>query len=465
MKRPQLLFTFIQLPVDFLMIVVAFLLAYKIRLLNILAPDVIYVMPFMDYLNLIIWVAIAWVVVFALMGMYSTNSNLNLSQSFSKIFIAVSVSLALFIVILFGFKEQFFSRLIAAYAWALIIILVFLGRFIISVIKKWLLKVGLIKEKVVLIGDKSVAKKLQHFFVKQFNKVSVINKAELENGIAKVISKSNTDQVIVTIDLPTNLSLELINFCELNGIRFQYLPNLVELYSANAGTNTIHGYPFIELKPTPLDGWGRILKRSSDFISSALALIILSPVMIIIAILVKIDSPGVSLFVQERPGQFGKTFKFYKFRSMYTHLSTGQNYGGAKAEAYREHLKKTKDEGAGLLFKIKNDPRVTKIGQFLRKTSLDELPQLFNVLNGEMSLVGPRPPLMDEVANYDKKLYRRLLVKPGMTGMWQISGRNDTSFEEYLKLDMYYIEHWTPWLDLQIIIKTVWVATIGRGAY
>lgn len=465
MKRPQLLFTFIQLPIDFLMIVAAFLLAYQIRLLNIFAPDVIYVMPFTDYLNLVILISLAWVIIFALMGMYSLNSSLSLSRIFNKIFIAISVSLALFIIILFGFKEQFFSRLITAYAWFLAIALVFMGRVIISVIKKWLLKLGLIKERVVLIGDKYIAKKLQHFYIKQFNKVSVISKQDLEKGIGQIISRFDTDQVIVTIDLPTDYNLKLINFCELNGIRFQYLPNLVELYSANAITNTIHGYPFIELRPTPLDGWGRILKRTGDFILATLALIILSPVMLIIAVLIRFDSPGVSLFVQERPGQFGKKFKFYKFRSMYTHLSTGEDYGGNKAEAYREHLKKTKNEGAGLLFKVKNDPRATKIGRFLRKTSLDELPQLFNVLNGDMSLVGPRPPLIDEVANYDQKIYRRLLVKPGMTGMWQISGRNDTSFEEYLKLDMYYIEHWTPWLDLQIIIKTIWVAIMGKGAY
>lgn len=465
MKRPQLLFTFIQLPIDFLMIVAAFLLAYKIRLLNFLAPDVIYVMPFTDYLNLVILISIAWVVVFALTGMYSLNSSLSFGRIFSKIFVAVSVSLAIFIVILFGFKEQFFSRLITAYAWALAIMLVFMGRIIISIIKKWLLKLGLIKEKIVLIGDKYIAQKLQHFFVKQFNKVSLVNRQTLENGIAQIISRYDTDQVIVTIDLPINLNLKLINFCELNGIRFQYLPNLVELYSANAVTSTIHGYPFIELRPTPLDGWGRILKRTGDFILAGGSLIIFSPIMIMIAILIKFDSPGLALFAQERPGQFGKKFKFYKFRSMYTHLSTGKDYGGNKAEAYREHLKKTKNEGAGLLFKVKNDPRVTKIGKFLRKTSLDELPQLFNVLNGEMSLVGPRPPLIDEVANYDQKIYRRLLVKPGMTGMWQISGRNETSFEEYLKLDMYYIEHWTPWLDLQIIIKTIWVAIMGKGAY
>ena len=465
MKKSQLLFTFIQLPIDFLMIVASFLLAYKIRLLNFLAPDVIYVMPFTDYLSLVILISIAWVMVFALTGMYSLNSSLSLSHIFNKIFIAVSVSLALFIVILFGFKEQFFSRLITAYAWVLAIILVFIGRLIISVIKKWLLKSGLIKENIVLIGNRHIAQELQRFFIKQFNKVSLVNKQDLENGIAQAISRFNTDQVIVTIDLPIDFNLKLINFCELNGIRFQYLPNLVELYSANAITNTIRGYPFIELRPTPLDGWGRILKRAFDFILAALSLIILAPIMIIIAVLIKFDSPGLSLFVQERPGQFGKGFKFYKFRSMYTHLSTGKDYGGSKAEAFREHLKKTKNEGAGLLFKVKNDPRVTKIGQFLRKTSLDELPQLFNVLNGEMSLVGPRPPLIDEVANYDQKIYRRLLVKPGMTGLWQISGRNDTSFEEYLKLDMYYIEHWTPWLDLQIIIKTIWVAIMGKGAY
>jgi len=464
MKRFQLLFTFLQLPIDFLMITGAFLLAYQLRLSNFLAPEVIYIMPFNEYLNLTLLIALIWVVIFSFVGMYKLGTEPNFGLVFARTFVAVSVSLAIFIVVLFGAKEQFFSRLIAAYGWGLSIILVVFGRLLISLLKRWFLQSGVIKETVVIIGNNRVAQELKDFYDRKSIKVLVINKSDFENK-TQIISKSKTDQVILTIDLPKDKNLELINFCELNNIKFQYLPSLVELYSANAVNNTIRGYPFIELRATPLEGWGRIFKRAFDFIFSVLALIILFPVMVILGVLIRLDSSGPILFVQDRPGQFGKKFKFFKFRTMFTHLCTGKEYGGKKAEEFRERLKQTQNEGAGLLFKVKDDPRVTKFGKFLRKTSLDELPQLLNVLNGEMSLVGPRPPLPDEVDKYDKKIFRRLLVKPGMTGLWQVSGRNDTSFDEYLKLDMYYIEHWSPWLDLQIILKTIVIAIIGKGAY
>ena len=187
--------------------------------------------------------------------------------------------------------------------------------------------------------------------------------------------------------------------------------------------------------------------------------------MIIIAILIKLNSTGPALYIQNRPGQFGKEFNFYKFRSMYTHLSTGEQYGGREAENLLDQLRQHSNEATGPLFKMKNDPRVTKIGKWLRKTSLDELPQLFNVLDGDMSIVGPRPPLVNEYVQYSKEQNRRMLVKPGLTGLWQVSGRSDSVFDEYIKLDLYYIEHWSLWLDIQIILKTIWAVITHKGAY
>lgn len=466
MRKFQLLFTFFKVPIDFAMTVMAFLLAYQLRLQNVLAPEVIYVMPLPDYFHLVILVSIFWVIVFALTGMYSSRSDDSLWLIFNRVFVAVSVSLAIFIIVLFGFKETFFSRLIAAYAWAISIVLICFGRVMLIYIKKLLAKWKIASEQIVIIGNNKVANELSVFYQEKMSQVFMIDPKMINNShLSKLINRNRTDQIILTSELPLGFNLDLINFCETNGIKFRYLPNLVELYSANASIGTVRGYPLIELRPTPLDGWGRIVKRLFDFMFSALALIILSPVMILVAILVRLDSLGPALFVQKRPGQFGHTFNFYKFRSMYTHLSTGGQYGGHQAEKFREQLKATHNEASGPMFKMKNDPRITKFGRFIRKTSLDELPQLFNVFNGEMSLVGPRPPLLDEVAQYNKKQFKRLLVKPGMTGMWQVSGRSDTSFEEYLRLDMYYIEHWSLWLDIQIILKTVWMVIAGKGAY
>jgi len=466
MRKFQLLFTFLKVPIDFLMTASAFLLAYQLRLQNVIAPEVIYVMPLADYFHLVILISIFWVIVFAFTGMYNSRSNDNFWLIFNQVFTAVSVSLAIFIIVLFGFKEAFFSRLIAAYAWAMAIVLIYFGRVFLIYTKKLLAKWKIVSEQIVIIGDNQIADELNVFYQEKLAQVSMVNPKIINSShLSQLINKDRTDQIILTSELPFSLNLDLINFCETNDIKFKYLPSLVELYSANTSIDVVRGYPLIELKPTPLDGWGKIVKRLFDFIFSTIALIILSPIMILVAILICLDSPGPALFVQNRPGQFGRTFNFYKFRSMHTHLSTGGQYGGHQAEEFRKQLKATHNEASGPMFKMKNDPRITKFGKFIRKTSLDELPQLFNVLNGEMSLVGPRPPLLDEVVQYDKKQFRRLLVKPGMTGMWQVSGRSDTSFEEYLRSDMYYIEHWSLWLDIQIIFKTVWAVITSKGSY
>jgi exopolysaccharide biosynthesis polyprenyl glycosylphosphotransferase len=182
-------------------------------------------------------------------------------------------------------------------------------------------------------------------------------------------------------------------------------------------------------------------------------LILFSPLMLLIALAVRLSSPGPVLFRQERVGKGGRRFTLYKFRSMYQ-----------DAEERKAELQATYQLGA-LLFKIKDDPRITRVGRFLRRTSLDELPQFFNVLLGEMSVVGPRPPVPAEVLAYDDWHYERLLVTPGLTGLWQVSGRSDLTFDEMVKLDLYYAEHWSPWLDIKLMLRTIPAVILARGAY
>jgi len=448
------------------MVLLAFSLAYWAREAAWFSPQPGYMMPFSGYLNLTLAVAIAWLAIFAFTGMYSLGSYYTPLQIWNRTFVGVSVSLAIFIIILFGLKEAFFSRLIAAYAWGFAVILVWCGRLALLGLQRWLKRLKVIQHQVLIIGENGAGEELRQFYLRKLSVVRLLPERELDiERLNELVPAHSTDEVIVAVGLTLERNLALINFCERHGIRFRYVPSLAELYSAHAATDTIMGHPLIELRPTPLDGWGRIIKRAFDIVLSLLGLIVLAPIMWLIAILVRLGSPGPALYIQKRPGQFGKEFNFYKFRSMYTHLSTGGRYGGEQAEQLREELRRTRNEGSGLLFKIKDDPRVTRFGRFMRRTSLDELPQLFNVLNGEMSLVGPRPPLSDEVAQYNQRQFKRLLVKPGMTGPWQVSGRSDASFDEYLKLDMYYIEHWSLWLDIQLIFKTVWVAIMCKGAY
>ena len=195
------------------------------------------------------------------------------------------------------------------------------------------------------------------------------------------------------------------------------------------------------------------MKRVFDASVSAVAIVVLLPLFIAIAIVVRQDSPGPVLFSQQRVGRNGRTFRMFKFRSMVVDAE-------AKLDALR-----AANEGSGALFKLKNDPRVTRIGHFLRKYSLDELPQLWNVLVGDMSLVGPRPPLETEVEEYERHVRRRLFIKPGLTGMWQVNGRSDLDWEESVRLDLYYVENWSLTGDLLILWRTARVVLQPTGAY
>lgn len=195
-----------------------------------------------------------------------------------------------------------------------------------------------------------------------------------------------------------------------------------------------------------------ISKRALDIIASTLGLIILSPILLVVAILIKLESKGPAIFSQKRIGLNKKEFKMYKFRSMV------QN-----AEELKEKLAK-ENEMSGPMFKMKNDPRVTKVGRFIRKTSIDELPQLINVLKGEMSLVGPRPSLPKEVSKFEPWMLRRLSVKPGLTCYWQVSGRNNIDFEDWMKLDLQYVNDRSFWLDLKLILKTATVLFGDKNA-
>ncbi|MFF5793523.1 sugar transferase [Paeniglutamicibacter sp. NPDC012692] len=215
----------------------------------------------------------------------------------------------------------------------------------------------------------------------------------------------------------------------------------------------VEGLPLMHVDLPNFDGGHHVVKRMMDIILSAVALIVLLPAFAVLAIIVKKDSRGPVFFAQQRVGRSGEPFKMYKFRSMVVDAE-------ARLEALRDQ-----NEGAGHLFKLKNDPRVTNVGRWMRKYSLDELPQLLNVLKGDMSLVGPRPPLASEVAQYEKETVRRLYIKPGVTGLWQTRGRNDLPMDESIRLDLYYVENWSVTGDIMIMWRTVKVMIKPEGAY
>ena len=230
-------------------------------------------------------------------------------------------------------------------------------------------------------------------------------------------------------------------------------PALTDVAGPRIHARPVAGLPLIQVDYPEFEGRKYAAKRAFDLIVSFLALVVLSPLLIVIAIMVRRDSPGPALFHQERVGLNGKRFSMLKYRSMVV-----------DAESQLPSLLDNTD-GNGVLFKLRSDPRVTRIGAALRRHSLDELPQLLNVLRGDMSLVGPRPPLASEVERYDEWARRRLLVRPGLTGLWQTQGRSDLSWEDSVRLDLYYVENWSLTGDIIILYRTVRSVARAEGAY
>ena len=223
---------------------------------------------------------------------------------------------------------------------------------------------------------------------------------------------------------------------------------------SNSYVSSVGIYPMITYHTIALNGYEQMIKRIGDIVIAAIGVVLTSPIMLITAVAIKIDSPGMVFFRQQRVGQNGRVFRMYKFRSMCE-----------DAESQKEKLMEANEMSSNMMFKMKDDPRVTKVGRFIRKTSIDELPQLFNVLLGNMSLVGTRPPTTDEVEKYHRGQWRRISIKPGITGIWQVSGRSDiTDFEEVVALDTKYIEEWSIGLDVKILFQTFAVVFGRRGS-
>jgi exopolysaccharide biosynthesis polyprenyl glycosylphosphotransferase len=270
---------------------------------------------------------------------------------------------------------------------------------------------------------------------------------------AATAAEADTIAVTASAELTASRLRRLGWQLEGSGIDLVVAPALTDVAGPRIRTRPVAGLPLIHVEPPDLNGRAKIVKGCTDWLISVVGLLLIAPLLLLIAAAIKIDSRGPVFFRQRRVGQDGEEFRVFKFRTMFVDAEDRLNE--------LRHL----NEGDGLLFKMRNDPRVTPVGRLLRRYSLDELPQLLNVLTGEMSLVGPRPPLPSEVALYDGDVARRLLVKPGITGLWQVSGRSDLSWEDGIRLDLYYVENWSLTTDLAIMWKTLGAVARARGAY
>ncbi len=467
LKKAELIFSVILVPLDFLMLIGAALAAYFLRFQTLVAyRPIIYEMPFGEFANIAASMALAWLVIFALSGLYTIGGTRRVLDEIAKIFLACSAGLAFIIVLFFFQRDLFSSRFIILAAWVLAVIFVSFGRLSVRFIQRIFFRRGVGVHRVVIIGeDKNTDILISEFYKNPGLGLKVIKRyAKFDEDIALELEELHKtvglDEIIQTGGGNREETLGLIDFCNDRHIVFKYSADLFAVQAAKIDIRDYAGVPVAEIKRTRLEGWGKIYKRIFDIIGSLVLLIIVSPVMILTAIAIKIDSRGPIFWSRlddgskvKRVGQNGESFDYFKFRSM---------------KPGTHHLRYTElaeqDFRKGPLVKIKDDPRVTRVGKIIRRLSIDELPELFLVLTGKMSLVGPRPHLPEEVARYKKHHKKVLIVKPGITGLAQISGRADLDFEDEVKLDVYYIENWSLKLDLYILFKTPFVVFFGKGA-
>ncbi|MFC1788062.1 sugar transferase, partial [Patescibacteria group bacterium] len=331
---------------------------------------------------------------------------------------------------------------------------------------------GVGEHRLAIIGQNKTSKALAEVFtLKQRLGYRVVDQFKTFDDIAKSKIKAmkkedKVDELILAEpEISRQSAAEIIAFCDAEHLGFQYA---ADLFTTAVGRSVIHTYagiPVIEVRKTPLDGWGAIYKRLFDIVVSLILIVLTSPIQLIAALALFIEQPGRVFFSRlsnnkktMRIGQDGKPFHYFKFRSM---IKDAHNFRFDEA-----FVKKHGNLREGTpLFKLKDDPRVTRVGKFLRRYSIDELPEFFLVLRGRMSLIGPRPHLPEEVEKYATHHKKVHTVKPGITGLSQISGRADLDFEDEVRLDIHYIEHWSPWLDLYILFKTPLVVLFRRGAY
>lgn len=462
MKKSELLFNFISLPVDALMLLFAGVLSFYLRLHSIVwARPVLYQLELRQFLLTLAYVIPIALIIFAVLGLYNLKGTRKFKQEFSRVTLGVSAGLFIVIVLFFFNQNLFPSRFIILASWGISIVFVIFGRLLLKRIQQFLFRKGHGLHKLIIInGQSQESLVIQNILKDTSYGYEVVAELEYEDAIADKLEglyeAHALDEIMQTNpSLNDAQNLRLIEFARNKGSHFSFVPNLFEMQRNVIDIEDFKGIPVISVKNTPLDGWGKVAKRVMDIVVSFTCLIITAPVFLIIAIAIKLDSKGPIVYPALRGGR-GKDFWFYKFRSMYAHLSPG--LGGQEAEKVRQELWQKNDRGgdSAPFLKIKNDPRVTRVGKFLRKSKLDELPQFWNVLKGDMSMVGPRAHVLDEVDRYRSRYRRMFSIKPGIFGTSQTAQLSwpDLPFDEEIRLNTYYIENWSIWLDVKILAQT-----------
>jgi exopolysaccharide biosynthesis polyprenyl glycosylphosphotransferase len=419
----------------------------------------------MDYVFLLTIIHLIYTVLSMDKGLFHLYRQSNFIDDIFSISKAVFIALMIAIGILFILKTSVvYSRiLIMGYAISIVFIASAIRAIKIAIIIKYAKNNGFIK-RVLIIGAGKMGEQVANFIKSHrssgYNVVGLLDDMKKGNGILgsikdleAIINSKKINEIYITIPSEKEIINKVLASIRKYDVDIKVIPEMYDFVSSSVKFQKNDAFPYMQIVKTPLRGLNLLLKRTVDITLSLMGIMLLSPLLIIIGYLIAKDSKGSVFFKQKRIGKNGVPFNMYKFRSMVVN-----------AEELKANLEQ-QNEANGPVFKIKEDPRITKIGKFIRKYSIDELPQLFNVLKGEMSLIGPRPPLPNEVEKYDDYHWRRLDITPGISGLWQVSGRSDLSFDEWVNLDIYYIENWSIGMDIKILLRTIPVVFLGKGAY
>ena len=461
---------------DLILINLAFIVAYMARYewqLFLKVPEEFYE-PYSRYLSQQLILNGLLILTFSQNKVWHRRRGEFWIDELSRVAYATATAIVLMMAITFFLQPNGpFSRLMLFWAFLFIVLFVGMGRLMRRWILSWLHRRGKAVDRVLVIGSGEVGRSLIRTLLARpdlgYKAVGYLVDGSEENniGLGMIPHLGDYDDLekilqerpllhTIFIALPGEQhqqTVRLLNICEQYGVRAQAVPDLLQISMHRVEFTNMAGIPMLGVREVGITRLDRFLKRTMDL---AIVLVATIPALIVgglIALAIKFDSPGPVIYSGERVGRNGKLFKMYKFRSMVVDAH--------KQKAALEEF----NEADGPLFKIKDDPRLTRVGRYIRKTSLDELPQLWNVLLGYMSLVGPRPPLLEEVEMYKPWHMQRLTIIGGLTGLWQVSGRADLTFDELCLLDIYYIENWSISLDIRILLQTIPHALFGRGAY
>jgi exopolysaccharide biosynthesis polyprenyl glycosylphosphotransferase len=469
----------IRMLTDALIVVVGFSIAYWLRYTveigGPVRPEA--QQPLSYFQNIVILLAILTIIVLQVRGLYRMPRWATLLDE--ALILAGGVIISTAMVVLYAFFLQFSpSRAIFVIAPLVIITLLIIKRIIVRFARErfWLKGIGV--DRVIVVGAGQAGQRLMQWLLGQpqlgYQVVGFVDDgpADVDLAIAtqrrvvrplhlgtssevgEIVMRERIDEVIIALPPTAHEQMVwIMEQCRECDVEFKLVPDLFELAMDQVHIHEIAGLPMIGLKAARISGWNFVVKRAMDLVISTAVIIGLSWLFLLFALLIKFDSDGPVFFKQERVGRNGRRFMCYKFRTMVRDAATQKT---ELQNMYGDHP---------FFFKDKNDPRRTRVGKFLRRSSLDELPQFFNVFMGEMSFVGPRPGVPAEVSRYDEWHKDRLLVTPGLTGLWQVSGRSNLTFDEMVRLDLYYAEHWSPWLDIKIMLRTLPAVLTGRGAY